>query len=127
MPNHEQRKEDMATLAQILERQGVSDLAWNRRAWVCTEGHNLIIYRGLRTGRRCPQYQTGCAGRVTHPPLSWFSVEDALWEVAKRKNWTVVLTSYNGGVGYQWEIGKHKSLSESKIDAALDVLLKALL
>ena len=123
------KEEELDALAHLLEEHGMIDLAWNRRAWICTEGHHLRNYRRLRKGALCPEKRDGvrCAGRVIHPPLNWFSVEDTLWTIAQRRQWTVTLTSYSGGIGYQWEVGTgHKGSSTSKTEAALIALTKAL-
>lgn len=119
---------ELEVLANLLEAHGMSDLAWNRRNWICTEGHPLSHYRRLRTGRLCPEKSEGtrCTGRVTHPPLHWFTVEDALWEAARRWRWTVAFTSYCGGIGYQWVVNGHQVQSKSKVAAATTALFAAL-
>lgn len=135
-------EETLATLAALLDAQGMGDLAWNRRAWICSEGHRLRGYRRLRKGAPCPDPVDGrrCGGRVTHPPLSWFDVEDVLWAVARRRQWTVVQTVYHVGAEYQWTVvlnvyrggrvwdvgATYQARSASTTDAALTALVAAL-
>ena len=122
-------EDKLKELSRLLVTRGMSDLAYNRATWICTEGHYLIHHRRLRKGGFCPITTGGvrCTGRVGHEHLSYWQIEDALWEVARRYRWTVTLVSYAGGTQYQWEVSTgHKGRGANKSMAALEALMKAL-